>query len=164
MRLAPGADGTLVARHIRDWLHFDVYTTRAGARASCWRARLSRMSAVLGLFRALLVLVSIVIMALIVYVLTIEKIRSIATLKLIGAPNRLIVRMIITQSLLLTLAGFAGAYLLRELVTRPASRAPWRSGPGDGATFAVMVVGGLLASLMAVWLALRTPPQLALGG
>ena len=33
-----------------------------------------------------------------------------------------------------------------------------------GATFAVMVIGGLLASLLAVWLALRTPPQLALGG
>lgn len=31
-------------------------------------------------------------------------------------------------------------------------------------TFAVMLVGGVLASLMAVWHALRTPAQLALGG
>jgi putative ABC transport system permease protein len=31
-------------------------------------------------------------------------------------------------------------------------------------TFAVMLAGGVLASLMAVWHALRTPPQLALGG
>ena len=54
-----------------------------------------------------MVLVSIVIIALIVYVLTIEKIRSIATLKLIGAPNSVIVRLILTQSLLLTLGGFA---------------------------------------------------------
>jgi putative ABC transport system permease protein len=61
--------------------------------------RLSRISAVLGLFRALLVAVSIVIIALIVYVLTIEKIRSIATLKLIGAPNSVIVRLILTQSM-----------------------------------------------------------------
>lgn len=38
--------------------------------------RLSRMSAVLGLFRALLVVVSIVIIALIVYMQTIEKIRT----------------------------------------------------------------------------------------
>jgi putative ABC transport system permease protein len=57
------------------------------------------MSAVLGLFRALLIIVSIVIIALIVYVLTIEKIRSIATLKLIGAPNWVIVRLIMEQSL-----------------------------------------------------------------
>ena len=44
----------------------------------------------------LLVIVSIVIIALIVYVLTIEKIRSIATLKLIGAPNAVIVRLIVS--------------------------------------------------------------------
>ena len=31
-------------------------------------------------------------------------------------------------------------------------------------TVAVMLVGGVLASLMAVWHALRTPAQLALGG
>jgi len=31
-------------------------------------------------------------------------------------------------------------------------------------TFAVMLAGGVLASLMAVWHALRTPPSLALGG
>ena len=31
-------------------------------------------------------------------------------------------------------------------------------------TFGVMLVGGVLASGLAVWHALRTPPQLALGG
>jgi putative ABC transport system permease protein len=163
VRLAPGADGTLVARHIHDWLHFEVYTTEQ-ERSLMLQGRLSRMSAVLGLFRALLVLVSIVIMALIVYVLTIEKIRAIATLKLIGAPNHLIVRMIITQSLLLTLGGFAGAYVLREFVTPGFPRTLAFTAFETGATFAVMVIGGLLASLLAVWLALRTPPQLALGG
>ena len=32
------------------------------------------------------------------------------------------------------------------------------------ATFAVMLAGGVLASLMAIWHALRAPPALALGG
>ena len=113
--LAPGADGAAVAQHIRDWLYLNVYTTRE-ERALMLEGRLSRMSAVLGLFRTLLILVSIVIIALIVYVLTIEKIKSIATLKLIGAPNGLIVRLIMTQSLLLTLASFALAYALRDLI------------------------------------------------
>ena len=78
--------------------------------------RLRRMSAVLGLFRSLLVLVSIVIIALIVYVLTIEKIRSIATLKLIGAPNWVIVRMIMEQSLALTLGSFVVASAARRAI------------------------------------------------
>jgi putative ABC transport system permease protein len=161
--LAPGADGTAVAQHIRDWLYFNVYTS-AQERELMLEGRLSRMSAVLGLFRTLLILVSIVIIALIVYVLTIEKIKSIATLKLIGAPNGLIVRLIMTQSLLLTLASFALAYALRELIAPGFPRTLAFFAPETAITFSVMLVGGVLASLMAVWHALRTPAQLALGG
>lgn len=163
VRLAPGADGAAVARHIRDWLYFNVYTTEEERRLML-EGRLSRMSGVLGLFRTLLVLVSIVIIALIVYVLTIEKIRSIATLKLIGAPNRVIVRLIMEQSLALTLASFGGAWLLRELIAPGFPRTLEFVPLETAITFAVMLVGGVLASVMAVWHALRTPPQLALGG
>jgi putative ABC transport system permease protein len=163
VRLEPGADGARVAQHVRDWLHYNVYTT-AEERTLMLEGRLSRMSSVLGLFRALLVLVSIVIIALIVYVLTIEKIKSIATLKLIGAPNHLIVRLIMTQSLLLTLGGFVLAYALRELVAPGFPRTLAFTALETGTTFAVMLAGGVLASLLAVWHALRTPAQLALGG
>ncbi len=161
--LAPGADGPAVAAHIRDWLYLNVYTS-AEERALMLDGKLSKMSAVLGLFRTLLILVSIVIIALIVYVLTIEKIKSIATLKLIGAPNSLIVRLIMTQSMLLTLASFALAYALRDLIAPNFPRTLAFVAPETALTFAVMLVGGVLASLMAVWHALRTPAQLALGG
>lgn len=160
--LSPGAHAATVARHIGDWLHFNVYTT-GQERTLMLQGRLSRMSAVLGLFRGLLILVSLVIIALIVYVLTIEKIRSIATLKLIGAPNHLIVRLILTQSLLLTIGGFLLAYLLRELVAPGFPRTLAFTDFETGATFGVMLVGGVLASLLAIWHALRTPAQLALG-
>ena len=161
--LAPGADGEAVARHIRDWLYLNVYTTDE-ERTLMLDGKLSKMSAVLGLFRTLLILVSIVIIALIVYVLTIEKIKSIATLKLIGAPNGLIVRLIMTQSMLLTLASFALAYALRDLIAPGFPRTLAFVGQETAITFVVMLLGGVLASLMAVWHALRTPAQLALGG
>ena len=161
--LAPGADGEAVARHIRDWLYLNVYTTDE-ERTLMLDGKLSKMSAVLGLFRTLLILVSIVIIALIVYVLTIEKIKSIATLKLIGAPNGLIVRLIMTQSMLLTLASFALAYGLRDLIAPGFPRTLAFVGQETAITFVVMLLGGVLASLMAVWHALRTPAQLALGG
>lgn len=163
VELVPGADEQAVARHIRDWLYFNVYTTEQ-ERSLMLDGRLSRQSAVLGLFRSLLVLVSIVIIALIVYVLTIEKIKSIATLKLIGAPNSVIVRLILTQSLLLTLAGFALAYVLRALIAPGFPRTLAFTTQETAVTFAVMLAGGVLASFMAIWHALRTPPQLALGG
>ena len=161
--LGPGVDGPAVATHIRDWLYFNVYTTTE-ERDLMLEGKLSKMSAVLGLFRTLLILVSIVIIALIVYVLTIEKIKSIATLKLIGAPNGLIVRLIMTQSMLLTLASFAVAYALRDLIAPNFPRTLAFVATETAITFGVMLVGGVLASLMAVWHALRTPAQLALGG
>ncbi|MBL8287316.1 MAG: ABC transporter permease [Rubrivivax sp.] len=163
VNVAPGADGARVAQHIRDWLYFNVYTSDE-ERALMLEGRLARMSAVLGLFRALLIIVSIVIIALIVYVLTIEKIRSIATLKLIGASNVVIVRLIMEQSMALTLASFAVAYALRELIAPGFPRTLAFLAHETGITFAVMLAGGVVASGMAVWHALRTPPQLALGG
>ena len=163
VRLAPGADAAQVAQHIRDWLYFNVYTTDE-ERTLMLEGRLRRISGVLGLFRSLLVVVSIVIIALIVYVLTIEKIKSIATLKLIGAPNLVIVRLIMTQSLMLTVGSFALAYGLRAVIAPGFPRTLAFTAQETAVTFAVMLVGGVLASLMAIWHALRTPPQLALGG
>ena len=163
VRLAPGSEPDAVRAHIERWLHFSAYTT-AEERDLMLEGRLKKMSAVLGLFRSLLVLVSIVIIALIVYVLTIEKIKPIATLKLIGAPNSVIVRMILEQSLALTLGSFVVAYGLMSLVRDGFPRTLILL-PGEIViTFAVMLAGGVIASFMAIWHALRTPPSLALGG
>lgn len=162
VKIETGADVDAVASHVERWLHFNAYTT-AEERDLMLEGRLKKMSAVLGLFRSLLVLVSIVIIALIVYVLTIEKIRPIATLKLIGAPNHVIVRMILEQSLALTLGAFLVAYALMSLVRDRFPRTLILLPEEIAITFAVMLAGGVLASLMAIWHALRAPPSLALG-
>jgi putative ABC transport system permease protein len=163
VRMAPGAEAEAARRHIERWLHYSVYTS-AEERELMLEGRLKKMSAVLGIFRALLVVVSIVIIALIVYVLTIEKVRPIATLKLIGAPNSVIVRMILEQSLALTLGSFAVAFALMSLARDRFPRTLVLLPEEIVATFAVMLAGGVLASLTAIRHALRTPPALALGG
>lgn len=163
VEVSKGHDVEAVGAHIERWLYFSVFTT-AEERDLMLEGRLKKMSAVLGLFRSLLVLVSIVIIALIVYVLTIEKIKPIATLKLIGAPNSVIVRMILEQSLALTLGSFAAAYALMSLVRDGFPRTLILLPEEILITFAVMLAGGVAASFMAIWHALRTPPSLALGG
>jgi multidrug efflux pump subunit AcrA (membrane-fusion protein) len=55
----------------------------------------------LGLFTVILLVISTVIVALIIYTLTVDKIREIATLKLIGVPGWLMVKLIMQQSLAL---------------------------------------------------------------
>jgi putative ABC transport system permease protein len=163
VKLAPGANAAAVQEGIERGVFLTAFTP-AEERELLLKGRLSRMTQILGLFRTLLVIVSVVIMALIVYVLTMEKIRALATLKLIGAPNGIIVRLILEQSLLLALLASTVGYGLvstthtrfpRTLVLEPFDTA---------ATFLVLLVGGLVASLFGIWRALRTPPSLALGG
>lgn len=152
-----------MTRHIQDWLYYSVYTT-AQERDLMLQGRLKKMTAILGLFRSLLVVVSIVIIALLIYVLTIEKIRAIATLKLMGASNWVIVRLILEQSLVLTVASFGFAYVVVNFTSEKFPRTLVFIPAETLLTFGVMFVGGALASLLAIWQALRTPPSLALEG
>ena len=64
----------------------------------------------------------------------------------------------------LTLGSFVVAYVLRDLIAPGFPRTLSFAANETAFTFAVMLVGGVLASLVAIWHALRTPPQLALGG
>ena len=83
-----------------------------------------------GLIMVLLIIVSAVIIALIVYTLTMDKVRSIATLKFVGAPDRTIIGLIVQQALSMGIFGyFAGLalvlifkpYFPRRLVLDPES-------------------------------------------
>lgn len=163
VKLAPGANPSAVAKHIERWLYFNVYTSSEELDLVL-KGRLLRMTQVLGLFRSLLVVVSIVIIALLIYVLTMEKIRSIATLKLIGAGNWVIVRLILEQSLVLTMASFGIGLALINVIHDKFPRTLVLLASDTALTFAVMFAGGILASLVGIWQALRTPPSLALGG
>jgi len=116
------------------------------------------------MFTVLLVSVSGVILALIVYTLTMDKIRSIATLKLIGAPDRTIVGLIVQQSLSMGIGGFFLGlglvlqfkdYFPRRVVLVPDIVA---------ALFVVTIVVCLAASSLGVRLAIKTDPATALAG
>jgi putative ABC transport system permease protein len=161
--LAPGANAKTVQSTIEDWLYFSVYTT-AQERNLLLQGRLSMMDAVLGLFRSLLLIVSIVVIALMVYILTMEKIKSIATLKLLGAANGVIVRLVMEQSLLLTVASFAVGYVLVTTTQDHFPRTLFLLPSDTLVTFVVVFVGGVLASILGIVTALKAPPGLALEG
>jgi putative ABC transport system permease protein len=110
----------------------------------------------------LLVIVSAVIIALIVYTMTMDKLRSIATLKFVGAPDRVIVGLIVQQALALGLVGFAvglallltfQGYFPRRLVILPEDVA---------VVFGITIAVCLAASSLGVRLALKIDPSVAL--
>jgi len=163
VHLQPGADPAAVARHIEQWLYFSVYTTQEEVQLML-KGRLASMTKQLLLFRTLLMLVSVVIISLVIYTFTMEKIRSIAVMKLIGAPNEVIVRLVLEQSMLLTISAFLFALVLINQ-TYPYFPKTILLVPEDEVlTFIVVFFGGLLASLLGIVQALKTQPAMALGG
>ena len=114
------------------------------------------------LIMVLLIIVSAVIIALIVYTLTMDKVRSIATLKFVGAPDRTIVGLIVQQALSLGIFGYGAGlalvlvfqpYFPRRLVLDPLSVA---------IVFGITVVICLAASTLGIRLALKVDPAEAL--
>ncbi len=118
----------------------------------------------IGLFTAILLTVSAVIIALIIYTMTMDKLREIATLKLIGAPDRTIIGLIVQQALAMGLIGFGlGAALIAAVKDYFPRRVILQ--PEDGlALGAAVVLVCVLASGLGVRLALKVDPATALGG
>jgi putative ABC transport system permease protein len=163
VHLKPGAEKAAVARNIKNWLYLSVFTTEQEIQLML-KGRLAGMTKQLLLFRTLLMIVSVVIIALVIYTFTMEKIRAIAVMKLIGAPNKVIVRLVMEQSLLLTISAFLFALALINQ-TYPYFPKTILLVPMDELiTFIVVFFGGILASLLGLRQALKTQPALALGG
>jgi putative ABC transport system permease protein len=162
-RLAPGASADAVAATVRRWKHLSALT-QAEQEAMLLESVVEKARRQIGLFTATLLIVSTVIIALIVYTLTLDKTREIATLKLIGAPDRTIVGLILQQALAIgTIGFFAGAALLvnlTDIFPRRVLLMPQDALALGGATLVVCVV----ASALGVRLALRIDPSRALGG
>src|SRR6266702_4223207 len=116
------------------------------------------------LFRVILLIISAVIIALIIYTSTIDKIRVIATLKLIGAQNRVIVGMILQQSLLMGVIAYGIGYLLILLTYENFPRRIVLE-PGDlQGLFVIVMVICTISSFVGIRKALKVEPAEALGG
>ncbi|MFZ2088478.1 MAG: ABC transporter permease, partial [Desulfobaccales bacterium] len=163
VKLAPGADRKEVARHIEDWLYFSVYTSQEEIDLML-RGRLAKARVQLLTFRIILLIVSMVILTLVIYTFTMEKIRSIAIIKLMGAPNWVIIRLVLEQSMLLTLSSFVMGWLIIHITQDYFPRKLFLTAPDESITFSLALLAGLVASALGIWQALKTQPALALGG
>ena len=137
----------------------------AGAPAEKWkanrdpdadRANLARLVDTVSRARARkLILISTIILALILYTLTLDKIHDIAMLKLMGARNSMIIGLILQQALLIGTLGYALAYWLGLAAFPKFPRLVVIETP-DLIQLAVIVVGiCVLASLVGIVKAMR---------
>jgi putative ABC transport system permease protein len=161
--LQPGHVPDEVAESIRRWKRLTVYT-RAQMEDILVGKLIATSAKQIGMFLVILAIVSAAIVAFIIYTLTMDKIREIAVLKLIGTRNRTIAAMIMQQALALGVIGFVVGKITATF-TAPLFPKYVLLMPLDSiaSLFAVLVIC-VLASIIAIRLALKVDPAEAIGG
>ena len=162
-RVSPGVDPETVAGSVRRWKHLAAIT-QAEQELILTRSVVEQARRQIGLFTSILLVVSTVIIALIVYTMTMDKRREIATLKLIGAPDRTIAGLVLQQALAMGVIGFGiGALLISTMKDLFPRRVVLQ--PEDGLALAFVVIAVcVVASGLGMRLALKIDPATALGG
>ena len=163
IRVAPSADPAAVEATISTWSDVSVFT-KAGQEDLLLKGMVDKSRRQLGMFRALLTIIAAIIMALILYTLTLDKLHSIALLKLIGAPNRVILGLILQQGIVLGGVGYGIAYLVGQKLFPYFPRRVVVTSE-DLLQLAAIVLGiSVLSSLLGIWKAMRVKPNEALMG
>ena len=162
-RVSPNLPPESLAETVQRWKHLAAMT-QAEQESVLTQSVVDRVRKQIGLFTGILLVVSAVIIALIVYTTTMDKIREIATLKLIGAPDRTIIGLILQQALAMGIIGFGlGALLIVTIKDLFPRRVVLQPEDGLGLA-AVVIVVCVLSSGLGVRLALKVDPAMALGG
>ncbi len=162
VKVEPGVSIEEVAQQIGRWKHLEVHTAARQVNMQLMGAnRLILMQ--LSLFRLLLLIIAGVIIGLITYTFTLDKIKDIAVLKLLGTQTRRIYSMIIQQAVLMGLLGTVLGGLL-EFAIEPYFPRRVSATVGDmGQMLVIITVISILASLVAVRRAMQVDPRIVLG-
>lgn len=162
-RLVPNADPQAVAQTVRQWKHLAALT-QADQESILLLSVVDRAKRQIGLFLGILLTVSAVVIALIIYTMTMEKLKQIATLKLIGAPDRTIIGLIVQQSVALGAVGWSFGLILILLIKDYFPRRVVLEPINAAALAGIILVVCIVASGLGVRAALKVDPATAIGG
>lgn len=161
VKLLPGVEAAAVQRRLGGWDDVSVWTA-SEQNDLLVKGVIEKARQQIGLFRTLLSIVSAIIVSLILYNMTVAKSYEIALLKLMGARTRVIVWMILQQSLLLGGIGYGVAVGIGQVAFEHFPRRVL-VGPVELGGLAVLVaLISVLASTAGIVRALRIPPTLVL--
>jgi putative ABC transport system permease protein len=159
--LRPGANAGHIIATLSTWPDVTVYTAQQ-QKDLLLSGTVDKSRRQLGLFSVLLIIISTIIIALIMYTLTLDKIHDIALLKLIGARNRVIVGLILQQALLMGAFGYALAWWLGQYLFPYFPRRVMLETPDLIKLALITVLISMLASLLGIWKAMRVEPNTVL--
>lgn len=163
VRTEPGYDREKIAVDIERWKRLTVYT-RPQMEEILVGKLIATSAKQIGMFLAILAIVSAAIVAFIIYTLTMDKIREIAVLKLIGTRNRTIASMILQQAIVLGLIGFVVGKITATFAAPLFPKFVLLLSKDTALGLGAVIFICALASLVAIRMALKIDPAEAIGG
>jgi putative ABC transport system permease protein len=118
----------------------------------------------IGLFTIILILVATIIIALIIYTMTLEKMKEISIMKLIGLPNTMIIGMIVQETLLLGFLAFLFGNAFAHLIYDKFPKNVLLNLSDAWLLFGIVLVASILASFIGVKKVINADPSAAIGG
>lgn len=158
VNLDPAADAGAFRAAIMNWGDVNLLS-QADQRDLLLNQRLWRLRLQILAFTAVLLVVMAIVISLIIYTMTIEKLHQIAMLKLIGARNGVIVSMIAQQAALIGVGGFAVGLVLSNLIFPYFPRRILMTPADLALLFAAVAIISGCASLFGIGRALRVRAQ-----
>ncbi len=152
-----------VAQDIRRFKYKSVYT-REGQKEILTKNLIEKSSKQIGLFTAILVVVSTIIIALIIYTMTLEKMKEIAILKLLGIPNSMIIKMIVQETLVLGFLAFIFGNMFSHFIYDKFPKRVVLEAPDALMLFVVIILASIFASFVGVKKVINADPATAIGG
>lgn len=152
-----------VAKDISKWQHKSVYTAKQ-QKDILTKNLIEKSSKQIGLFTVILVVVSTIIIALIIYTMTLEKMKEIAIMKLMGLANSLIISMIVKETLILGVFAFIFGNIFSHLTYDKFPKLVVLQIPDAWTLFGVVIVASILASFVGVKKVISADPAAAIGG
>lgn len=159
----PGVSGASVREHFARWDDIAVYDAEEQRRFLLLGV-VDKARRQIGLFRAILALVSAIVVSLIIFNMTVAKTREIALLRLMGARTSLVAGMILQQSMLLGFLAYLVALALSQIAF---PYFPRRVVVGPQELIGVLVLAlaiAAFASVAAIRRAMKIPPTTILAG
>jgi putative ABC transport system permease protein len=163
VRVQSGFEASAVAENVRRWKRLQAYTGQ-DMEDILVAKMISTSARQISVFLVILALVSAAIVALIIYTMTIGKIKEIAVLKLIGTRNTTIAGMILQEALGLGVIGFAIGKLAATLWGPHFPKYVVLLAEDAVRGFAATMVICTMASFLGIRAALRIEPGAAIGG
>ena len=162
VRVQPGVSVHEVAEEIARWKHLEVNTAARQVNMQLMGSnRLILLQ--LSLFRIILLVIAGVVIGLITYTFTLDKIKDIAVLKLLGTQAWRIYAMILEEALIMGLIGTVlGAVL--EFASEPYFPRRVEATRGDVVQLLIVIAAiAILASITAIRRAMNVDPRSVLG-